>query len=77
VCRSVPCFSWVSLPMTSGGGDDPSQAKAGSQRLRECAQVNDVADGIPLVAAQVLAINHDQGREMFAFIAELAVRIIF
>jgi len=29
------------------------------------------------VAAQVLAINHDQGREMFAFIAELAVRIIF
>src|ERR1022692_676276 len=57
--------------------DDPSQPKSGSERLRECAQVDDVADGIAIVAAQVLAVEYDQGREVLAFIAQLAVRIIF
>src|SRR5208282_5667860 len=42
--------------------DDPSQTKAGSQRLGECAQVNNIANGIAAVAAQVLAIEDDQGR---------------
>ena len=41
-------------------GDNPPQAKSGSQRLRECTQVNDVADGITTVAAQILAVEHDQ-----------------
>src|ERR1019366_7261137 len=39
--------------------DDPSQAKAGSQRLGERAQVNDIADGIAVVAAQVFAVEND------------------
>src|SRR5580704_4341158 len=39
--------------------DNPSQTKAGRQRLREGTQVNDVADGIAIVAAQVLAVEHD------------------
>src|ERR1700687_1335314 len=33
---------------------DPSQSKSGGQRLRECTQVNDVANGIAVVAQQVL-----------------------
>ena len=49
--------------------DDPSLAKPGSQRLRECTQVNDVANGIAVVAAQVLAVEHDQRWEVLAFIA--------
>ncbi len=57
--------------------DDPSQPQPGSQRLRKRAQVNDVANGIPLVAAQVLAVKHDQRWKMLAFIAQLAVRIVF
>src|ERR1017187_1156508 len=57
--------------------DDPSQTEPGSQRLRECAQINDVADGIAVVAAQVLAVEHDQRWEALAFIAQLAVRVIF
>src|ERR1035437_2092274 len=40
--------------------DDPAQTKTGSQRLRECAQVDDVANGIAVVAAQVLTVEHDQ-----------------
>src|ERR1039458_9442057 len=58
-------------------GDDPPQSKSGSQRLRECAQVNDIAYRIAIVAAQVLAVEHDQRREVLAFIAQLAVRVIF
>src|SRR5450759_836455 len=57
--------------------DDPSQSKPGSQRLRECTQVNDVANGIAVVAAQVLAVEHDQRWEVLAFIAQLAVRVVF
>src|SRR5208283_3475706 len=56
---------------------DPSQAQPGSQRLRKCTQVNYIANGVPLVAAQVLAIQHDQWRKMLALIAQLAIRIIF
>src|SRR5450631_1779770 len=59
------------------GRDDPSQTKAGSQRLRECAQVNDVANGIAVVAAQVLAVEHNERRKVLAFIAQLAVRVVF
>src|ERR1019366_198750 len=40
--------------------DDPPQTEPGSERLRECAQINDVAYGIAVVAAQVLAVEHDQ-----------------
>ena len=58
-------------------GDDPSQSKPGSQRLREGAQVNDIANGIALVAAEVLAVEHDQRWQVLAFIAQLAVRVVF
>src|ERR1019366_2813789 len=47
--------------------DDPPQAEAGSQRLRECTEVNDVANGIAVVSAQVLAIEHNERRQMLAF----------
>src|SRR5208282_3347899 len=40
-----------------GRSDDPSQTQPGSQRLREGAQINDVANGIAVVAAQVLAVE--------------------
>src|ERR1700690_268054 len=60
-----------------GRSDDPSQAKPRSQRLRECAEVNDVANGIAVGAAQILAAEHDQRWKMLAFIAQLAIRIIF
>src|SRR5208282_220175 len=57
--------------------NNPSQTKPGSQRLRECAEVNNVANRISVVAAQVLAVEHDQRREMLAFITQLAVGIVF
>src|ERR1019366_9568996 len=43
---------------------DPSQSKSASERLREGAQVDDVADGIAVVAAQVLAVEHHQRWEV-------------
>src|SRR5208283_1646409 len=58
-----------------GRSHDPSQTEAGREGLRECAQVNDVADGIAVVAAQVLAVEHNQRWEVFAFIAQLTVGV--
>src|SRR5450756_762963 len=57
--------------------DDPPQSKPGSQRLRESAQVDGVADRIAVVAAEVLAVEHDQRWEVLAFITQLAVRVGF
>src|SRR5271169_7267703 len=57
--------------------NNPSQSKPWSQCLRERTQVNDVANGIAVVAPQVLAVEHNQRRQVFAFIAQLPVWVIF
>ena len=49
----------------------------GSQRLGERAQVDDIAEGEAVVAAQVFAIKHHERSDVLAFVPQLAIRIIF
>src|SRR5581483_1184535 len=59
-----------------GRRDDPTEPDARGKSLGESAEINNVADQIFLVAAQVLAVDNDQRRQVFAFISQLPVRII-
>src|ERR1035438_832051 len=61
--RSVQVGALLELSQLSDDlrrSNDPSQAKPWSQRLREGAQINDVANRVATVAAQVFTVENDQ-----------------
>ena len=58
------------------GSDDPGQTNSGRERLREGAQVDHVAESESVIAAQIVAVEHHQRRNVLAFVAQLAVGII-
>src|SRR6185437_11654740 len=51
--------------------------QARGNRLGKSAEINDVADGVAGITPQVLAVDHDQWRNVLALIEQLSVRIIF
>src|SRR5579871_4455338 len=57
--------------------NDPAKTQTWRKGLRKGAEVNHVADGVAVVAAEILAVEDYKRREMLAFVAELAVRIVF
>ena len=59
------------------GRDDPSQAQARRQKLREGAQVDDIPTVTPAVLAAELAIERDERRDVVAFEAQLPVGVVF
>src|SRR3954452_1460116 len=59
------------------GRNNPAQAQSGSECLRERAEINDVSEGISIVAAKVNAVENGQGGEMVSLVTKLSVGIVF
>src|ERR1700746_3317529 len=57
--------------------DDPGEANSRRQCFREGAEIDHIPQRKSVIATQVLSIKYEERRNVLAFVAKLAIGIIF